>query len=1415
MLSANKMARRGNAGGKAKEYETYLNQPDLTLTESDWDVKGVWVPDENDGFVMGRVEGEEGDKVLVKRSDTREVQPFSNDDVLQQNPPKFRMAEDMANLTHLNEATVLYNLKDRYYANLQYTYSGLFCVAVNPYQWYPIFSEDVIKLYSGQKRQALPPHVFAIAQEALKDMRENGTPQSILCTGESGAGKTENTKKVIQFLAYVARPRGPTAAQLRRRSSIGLSITNASLHEQLLAANPILETFGNAKTIKNDNSSRFGKFIRIHFDKSGYITGGDIQTYLLEKSRVVAQLPPSPGADSERNFHAFYQLLEGADAQTKEDLLLSTNKFKILCNHGSTRPGVSDESEFKGTVTAMKAMGMSEAEISSVWRSVAAILHVGDIVTQLSENRKKEAIMTEDTVAQRACHLLGIPHADFGKGLITPKNKVHGEWVKQTQTLSNAINHVEALAKSIFERLFLWIVERINTTLSHNTRESVNFIGLLDIAGFEIFQVNSFEQLCINYTNENLQQLFNRRMFTMEQQEYEKEGIQWDYINFGHDLDPTIYLLGSKSIPGLLLLLDEVAIFPKGTDQQFMDRVSQQLKKLTTLKPPEESAKHGVTGKAFAEDIKSKFVLPGVRERATFDFGVVHYAGKVDYKVDGWVEKNKDPENQNIKQLLAESSNDFVRDLFSPTFSSKVAGKGAMKTGRLRTVSEIFQDNLKSLLDMLSKTNTHYIRCIIPNHKKRGGEIDANIVLGQLRCNGVIEGIRIVRKGFPNRMPYAEFKQRYQILATEGLPKGFVDSRVVAEKIIQGIGLDPEQYRLGTTKVFFKAGILGDLEKQRELKVSSMMVGLQAQCRGWLARRAFGGLVTGSQAVTIVQRNVRSYLQLREWPWWKLFTKIKPLLPFTGADEKIHKMQEELDTLKKKMLEDEASRVDAEQSRDQLEDDKKTLEAQIRDDTDLIESLQQVIAKHKQRKFELDETIQRMDDEVITLRDREQRLMSEKASLDSELSGLKSSFSEGKEREQARIEQLEGQVRDYKAKLEETQTAQQELEGRLSQLKHDNSDLQEQLDLAVTAKARAVKSQQKLQSEVDDLKYNLNSEKQRVATFQAKQKQFDEQLREERRKLDAAVAERDTAEQQKRELQTQIMTLKGQSEDLTAQVEAAEKSKRRLMAELEESAAATSSADAAALETKIRQLQTTVDEQQQQIVELEDELQHTEDEKLRLEVKHNALKREMEDTKMVNEEEEIRKRETLKRQLKAVEEELDLERRAKSKIAAENKKSELDIQSLQEQLEEETRARAREQNSVKKLQRKLEQVMTERSLDAEGDQRLYEQIDGYRARIKELKTQIAELDDSLALANREKRRAVVEKEEHEQHADTYEREIRQLRSQLRRARVAADDTSITSTVDVKDDETGYHAKYTFTEKETITSRRSLDSDADA
>ncbi|KAK5865896.1 hypothetical protein PBY51_020128 [Eleginops maclovinus] len=1072
----------------------------------------------------------------------------------------------MAELTCLNEASVLHNLKERYYSGLIYTYSGLFCVVVNPYKNLPIYSEEIVNMYKGKKRHEMPPHIYAITDTAYRSMMQDREDQSILCTGESGAGKTENTKKVIQYLAHVA-------SSFKSKKDQGNAVlSHGELEKQLLQANPILEAFGNAKTVKNDNSSRFGKFIRINFDVNGYIVGANIETYLLEKSRAIRQ------AKEERSFHIFYYMLTGAGDKLRSELCLEDySKYRFLSNGNMTIPGQQDTDLFNETMDAFQIMGIPEDERIGLLKIVSAVMQLGNM-TFKKERHSDQASMPDDTAAQKACHLLSINVTDFTRAILSPRIKVGRDYVQKAQTQEQAEFAIEALAKASYERMFRWLVMRINKALDKTKRQGASFIGILDIAGFEIFELNSFEQLCINYTNEKLQQLFNHTMFILEQEEYQREGIEWSFIDFGLDLQPCIDLIEKPAgPPGVLALLDEECLFPKATDKSFVEKVIQ------------EQGTHPKFQKA-------------KRLKEDADFSIMHYAGKVDYKADEWLMKNMDPLNECVAALFNQSTDKLTADLWKDMDRivglDKVAGMsdsmhGAFKTrkGMFRTVGQLYKEQLGNLMATLRNTNPNFVRCIIPNHEKKAGKLEPHLVLDQLRCNGVLEGIRICRQGFPNRIVFQEFRQRYEILTPSAIPKGFMDGKQACVLMIKALELDPNLFRVGQSKVFFRAGVLAHLEEERDIKITDVIISFQAWCRGYVARKAFTKRQQQLSAMKVIQRNCAAYLKLRNWQWWRLFTKVKPLLQVTRQEEEMLAKEDELVKVKERQLQAEEQLKEFETKQDQLNQEKLALQEQLQAETELCAEAEEMRSRLSARKQELEEMLTEMESRLEEEEERVTQMSTERKKMQQNITDLEQQLDE----EEAARQKLQMEKVTTDAKLKKLDEEIMLLDDQNNKLNKEKKQMEERISEFTTNLAEEEeksKSLQKLKNKheamITDLEDRLRKEE------KARQ-----ELDKNRRKLEGDSSD----------LHDQIADLQAQVAELRAQFAKKEEELLAALARIEEEAAAKNSA-----QKKIRELEAQISELQEDL-ELERQARSKAEKHRRdLGEELEALKTELEDT---------------------------------------------------------------------------------------------------------------------------------------------------------------------------------------------------------
>ncbi|ORZ30724.1 P-loop containing nucleoside triphosphate hydrolase protein [Catenaria anguillulae PL171] len=824
----------------------------------------VWVPDDLDGWLGATVASMQrtGDSIAVTvvtergkeltvsttvakvtaTKDNYELPPLRN-------PPMLEGIEDLTNLSYLHEPAVLHNIRTRYSQHNIYTYSGIVLIAMNPFQRVQLYTPDVVRAYSGKRRGELEPHLFAVAEDAFRGMIRDKRNQSIIVSGESGAGKTVSAKYIMRYFATAdasdsgASQQELTADELTSPSMGGADQGMSEVETQVLATNPIMESFGNAKTTRNDNSSRFGKYIELLFDTKYKIIGARVRTYLLERSRVVYQ------PETERNYHIFYQLVAGAPAAEKKELgLTQSHSYFHYLNQGGgsgTVPGVDDAQEFEITQRALSTIGVSVSVQWKIFRLLAAILHLGNM--QIQNLRSDEAYIPDDEPSLvQAAKLLSVSPAEFKKWLVKKQINTRFEKIVSAVNATQANTIRDSVAKFLYAGLFEWLVDKTNESLCPTSvAESFSrFIGVLDIYGFEHFRKNSFEQFCINYANEKLQQEFTQHVFKLEQDEYVKEQIQWSFIDF-NDNQPCIELIEGKL--GILAILDEESRLPSGADKTLVEKLYTNFDK-----------KH----KFFS---KPRF--------SNNSFIVHHFAHNVEYDAEGFLDKNKDTVPDELLAVFKASGFDFLTDVIDAhkvnkpaagapgavvTSASTSPGVAANRNKAVKqTLGSVFKQSLVQLMETINSTNVSYIRCIKSNSEKKPFHFEPQMVLSQLRACGVLETIRISTAGYPGRWSFDEFVERYYLLLHSSQWGGFKDIRGLCSKLLTAKIPDQDKYQIGLTKIFFRAGQLAYLEKLRSERLNACVVMVQKNMRCWLARKKYLRL---RKATILVQSRVRGYL---------------------------------------------------------------------------------------------------------------------------------------------------------------------------------------------------------------------------------------------------------------------------------------------------------------------------------------------------------------------------------------------------------------------------------------------------------------------------------------------------------------------------------------------------------------------------
>ncbi|KAL0552671.1 hypothetical protein IC582_011789 [Cucumis melo] len=770
----------------------------------------VWIEDPEVAWLDGQVSKITGQEAEIQASNGKKVVAKLSKIYPKDMEAPAGGVDDMTKLSYLHEPGVLQNLKIRYELNEIYTYTGNILIAINPFQRLPhLYDGHMMQQYKGAPFGELSPHVFAVADVAYRAMINEGKSNSILVSGESGAGKTETTKMLMRYLAFLG---GRAATEGR------------TVEQQVLESNPVLEAFGNAKTVRNNNSSRFGKFVEIQFDKHGRISGAAIRTYLLERSRVCQV------SDPERNYHCFYLLCAAPQEEIEKYKLGNPRSFHYLNQSNCYElVDVSDAHDYLATRRAMDVVGISAKEQEAIFRVVAAILHLGNI--EFTKGKEVDSSIPKDDKAKfhlkmtselLMCDNAGLEDALCKRVMITPE-----EVIKRSLDPQSAAVSRDGLAKTIYSRLFDWLVDKINVSIGQDPN-SKSLIGVLDIYGFESFKANSFEQFCINFTNEKLQQHFNQHVFKMEQEEYTKEEIDWSYIEFVDNQD--VLDLIEKKPGGIVALLDEACMFPKSTHETFANKLYQTFK------------------------THKRFIKPKLSRT---DFTIAHYAGEVLYQSDQFLDKNKDyvvPEHQD---LLGASKCSFVAGLFPPLKEESA------KSSKFSSIGSRFKLQLQQLMETLNSTEPHYIRCVKPNNLLKPAIFENVNIMQQLRCGGVLEAIRISCAGYPTRRAFFEFINRFGILSQESL-EGNYDEKTVCKKILEKQGL--KGFQIGKTKVFLRAGQMAELDARRAEVLSNAAKTIQRRTRTHIARKQFFAL---RKATIYVQSRWRGKLAC------KLFKNLK------------------------------------------------------------------------------------------------------------------------------------------------------------------------------------------------------------------------------------------------------------------------------------------------------------------------------------------------------------------------------------------------------------------------------------------------------------------------------------------------------------------------------------------------------------
>ena len=1215
----------------------------------------------------------------------------------------------MSGLTYLNDACVLWNSVVRYKNELIYTYSGLFCIAINPYKRFPIYTQRTMDIYIGRRRNECPPHIFGVAEGSYQGMMNLQKNQSILITGESGAGKTENTKKVISYFASIG------ATGKKQEGEIGLE-------DKIVNTNPVLEAWGNAKTVRNDNSSRFGKFIRIWFNSAGKLSGADMVIYLLEKSRLTFQ------AEQERCYHSFYNIMCDQIPDIKEKCCLSNDIYDYwwVSQGKTTVPSINDKEDMMFAHEAYKILGFSEDETYNIYKLTAVVMHMGNMTKDfVPVGKEEQAEIKNETNAEKVADLCGIDVEWMITYFCKPKLKVGTEWVSKGQTCSGASSSVGGIGRKIYELVFRFITDKCNLTLFDPTMKKVQYIGCLDIAGFEIFDYNGFEQICINFVNEKLQQFFNQHMFTLEQEEYVREGIEWANVDFGMDLQVCITMFEKPM--GLLAIWEEESLFPKASDETFRTKLMDNL-----------------LGKPGCQNFQKPD--PKAPDKKAH-FGVAHYAAMVSYNITGWLEKNKDPLNDTIVELMKNGSNSLLVECFidhpgQPLEAKKDAGAGPKKKGGGKTVTSFFKGQLDDLMKVLYATDPSFIRCVVPNTHKQPGGVQSDLIMHQYQCNGVLAGIAICRLGFPNKLLYPDFKARYNILAAGAVAKAKND-KSAAGAVMDAIKLEKEKFRLGHTKVFFRAGILGFMEETRDDKIGSVLAMLQAQARGKASRMAFKKLQDQKLSLYCLQRTIRNYYIGKTWLWWQLWLSIKPNLKCTKfaqykaeyeekisiAEKNIGKAQEDrkkVEALNDTMLGQKNDLVLALQSGGSAVQDiiDKTIrvegmaadvETQLCDVNKRIDGEKQQQSEIDQQKAKINSQKAQLSEDIKSLEDKVQDADMDRANKDYQITQCKEEI----QHQNDMMNKLQREKKGCQDSRQKTEEEMQLLEDRCNHLSKVKGKLERNLDEAEDSFEREKKSKADVEKLKRKVEGDLKLTQETVVDLERVKAELSQCVQRKEKETSSIAAKIDDESTLACKYSKQTKELQGRIEDLEEELilernsrSKAEKSKSMLKKDLED------------LSSRLEEAGTNTAIQVELNKKREGDL--------------NRLKSEFEDLNISHENTLAALRMKHNNTMSELGDQIDTINNSKQKSEKDKSKMEMDLQEARTNLEDAIRGKAEMDRNGKLVQTSI--VDTQQKLDEIA--RALNEADSQKKRLEvekmDLERQIEEGESAISALNKNK-----------------------------------------------------------------------------
>ncbi|XP_053727997.1 unconventional myosin-XVIIIa isoform X4 [Synchiropus splendidus] len=1273
----------------------------------------VWLV-HKDGFSLATVvRTEPGDisegKVKIKLEYDGSLLEVDEDDIEKANPPSYDRAEDLASLLYLNESNVMHCLRQRYGGNLIHSYAGPNMVVINPLSTPSMYSEKVMHMFKGCRREDSAPHIYSVAQSAYRNLLTTRQDQSIVLLGKTGSGKTTNCQHLVQYLVSIAGSTG--------------KIFSA---EKWQAVYTILEAFGNSSTTMNSNASRFSHIVSLDFDQAGQVASASIQTMLLEKLRV------SRRPEGESTFHVFYYMMAGADSTLKTELhfnhLAENSAFGIF--HLSKPEEKQRASQhFTKLQAAMKVLGITSEEQKALWFILGAIYHLGAAGATKAGRRQ----FARHEWAQKAAYLLGCTLEELSSAIF--KQQVKGlqnstsfrgglDDASQADVSGSKVTAsecLEAMASGLYSELFTLVISLINRALK-SSQHSLCSLLIVDTPGFQnprLAQQNrgaTFEELCHNYTQERLQTLFHERTFVRELERYKEESIELALDDIESSPSKSVAAVDQASVQalvrtlgrtdearGLLWLMEEEAVLPGGSEEKMLERL------------------FGYYGSSPAENKESSLLLRGDKSHL-FLLGHSHGTDWVEYNTQGWLSHAKhNPAAQNAASLLQDSQKKSISGLFmgrasgATVLSGSIAGLEGSSQLALRRATSMRKTfttgvaavkkkslciqvklQVDALIDMVHRSKVHFIHCLLPKAEPVGGggeprvslgettesglmTLDLGLLRAQLRGSKLLDALRIYRQGYPEHMVFSEFRRRFDVLGPHLAKKHgrhyvVVDEKAAVEELLHSLELERSNYHLGLSRVFFRAGTLSRLEEQRDVQMRRNITLFQAVCRGHLARQAFKKRKIQELAIRCIQKNIKKNRGVKGWPWWKLFTTVRPLIEVQLTEEQIRGKDDEILQLKQKLERAEKERNELRLNSDRLESRISELSSDLTDERNSGESAAQLLETETSERLRLEEEMKDLQTKFDSMKKQmesmEVEVMEARLLRASELNGDLDDDDTGGEwrlKYERAIREIEFTKKrlqqEFDDKLEVEQQNKRQLDRRVSDLVADNEESQRNIQ-------QLKKKAQRLTAELQDTKLHLEGQQSRNHDLEKKQRKFDSELSTAQEEVQRERSFREKLGREKDMLSSEVFSLRQLLEDKDLEVCAVNLKIDQLEAELLDlnSQESKDEASLAKVKKQLRDLEAKVKDQEDELDEQAGTIQILEQAKLRLEMEMERL-RHTHSKEIENKDDEVEEiRQSWSKKLKQMEIQLEEEYDEKQKVLKEKRELESKLLTARDQV---------------------------------------------------------------------------------------------------------------------------------------------------